>query len=108
MSQGRLMAEQGLQFTVSENFNLALCVNTNFAGLWTHEDDQDPVCVKSRTGHVVTLGDCPICFASKLQQEVATSRLKLECIALAAAMQAFVPLRHTCVELCQTFGFNLT
>ena len=80
------MAEQGLQFTVSDNFNLDLCIDANFAGLWTCEDDQDPVCVKSRTGCVVTLGDGPICFASKLQQEVATSTLELECIALATAM----------------------
>ena len=52
-----LEAEQGLQFTVSDNFGLNLFVDANFSGLWTHEDDQDPVCVKSRTGYVVTFGD---------------------------------------------------
>ena len=66
--KGVLTAEQGLQFTVSGDFNLDLCIDANFAGLWTHEDNQDPVCVKSRTGHVVTLGGCPVsfAFASKL------------------------------------------
>ena len=67
-------------------------VDADFAGLWTHEDDQDHLCVKSRTGHVATLGDCPTSFASELQQEVATSTLESECIVLNTAMRAFVPL----------------
>ena len=106
--KGVLKAEQGLQFTVSEDFNLDLYVDADFAGLWTCEDDQDPVCVKSRTGHVVTLGGCPISFASKLQTEIATSTLEAECIALATAMRAFVPMRRTHSELCLEFNFNLT
>ena len=64
--------------------------------------------MKSRTGHVVTLGGCPISFASKLQTEMATSTLEAECIALATAMRAFVPMRHAHSELCLNFGFNLT
>ena len=71
---------------MSDNFGLNLFVDADFAGLWTHEDDQDLVCVKSRTGYVVTLGDCPISFASKLQQEVATSTLESEHIALVTTM----------------------
>ena len=34
--KGLLKAEEGLQFIVSGDFNLDSCVNTNFAGLWTH------------------------------------------------------------------------
>ena len=91
--KGVLDAEQGLQFNVSENFNLDLYVDADFAGLWTYEDEQDPVCVKSRTGYVITLGDFPIHFSSKLQTEVATSTLESEYIALAQAIQELVPLR---------------
>ena len=69
--QGVLKEEQGLQFTLSDNFNLDLYVDADFGGLWTYEDDQDPVCVKLRIGCVVILEDCPIGFASKLQQEEA-------------------------------------
>ena len=57
--------------------------------------------MKSRTGHVVTLGGCPISFASKLQTEMAAS-------ALATAMRAFVSMCHAHSELCLNFGFNLT
>ena len=74
--KGVLDAKQGLQFKLTKKFNLDLYVDADFAGLWTYEDDQDPVCVKSRTGVVVTLGDCPIHFASKLQTEIATSTLE--------------------------------
>ena len=50
-------------------------VDADFAGLWGYEDDQDPVCVKSRTGYVLTLGDCPFLWVSKLQTEIALSTL---------------------------------
>ena len=82
-----------------------LYVDADFAGLWTYEDEQDPVCVKSRTGYVITLGDCPIHFSSKLQTEIATSTLEAEYIALAQAMREFVPLRRAYAELCMNFGF---
>ena len=70
--KGVLKAEQGLQFTISGDFNLDLCVDADFAVLWTHEDDQDPVCVKPRTGHVVTLGGCPISLhpSCRLKQQL--------------------------------------
>ena len=90
--KGVLDQEQGLQFKVSSKFNLDLYVDADFAGLWTYEDEQDPVCVKSRTGYVITLGDCPIHFSSKLQTEIATSTLEAEYIALTQAMREFVPL----------------
>ena len=105
--QGVLNDKQGLQFKISDKFNLDLYVDADFAGLWTYEDDQDPVCVRSRTGYVVTLGDCPIQFSSKLQTEVATSTLEAEYIALAQAMREFVPMRRAYTELCLTFGFAI-
>ena len=91
--KGVLKAEQGLQFTIFGDFNLDLHVDADFARLWTCEDDQDAVCVKSRTGCVVTLGGCPISFS------VATSTLEAECIALATTMRAFV----LCVVLILNF-----
>jgi hypothetical protein len=31
-------------------------IDADFAGLWRHEDDQYPLCVKSRTGFLISLG----------------------------------------------------
>ena len=97
--QGMLESEQGLTFKATTKLNLDLHVDADYAGLWTHEDDQDPICVKSRTGHVVTLGDCPIHFSSKLQTKIALSTLEAEYIALSQGMREFVALRRAFMEL---------
>ena len=85
--QGVLKKKEGLRYQVTNNLNLDLYCDADFAGLWSYEDDQDPVCVKSRTGYVVTLGDCPILWSSKLQTDVALSALESEYIALAQRMR---------------------
>ena len=52
--KGVLDVKQGLQLKLTKKFNLDLYADADFAGLWKYEDDQDPVCVKSRIGFVVT------------------------------------------------------
>jgi hypothetical protein len=54
--KGVLNAEQGLQFKPAETLSLDCYVDADFAGLWGYKDDQDPICVKSRTGYVMCLG----------------------------------------------------
>ena len=58
--KGVLNKQQGLIFKATPDLQLDMYVDADFAGLWTYEDDQDPVCVKSRTGYVMTLDDCPL------------------------------------------------
>ena len=47
-------------FNLSEDLTLDCYLDADFAGLYGVEDDQDPVCVKSRTGYCVTLDGCPL------------------------------------------------
>ena len=42
-------------------------VDADFAGLWGVEYDQDPICVKSWNGYLITYKFCPLHWASKLQ-----------------------------------------
>jgi hypothetical protein len=42
-------------FKPSNDLELDCYVDADFAGLWNYESDQDPVCIKSRTGYVMTL-----------------------------------------------------
>jgi hypothetical protein len=35
-------------------------VDSDFAGLFSHEDPHDPVCARSRSGYVITFAGCPI------------------------------------------------
>jgi hypothetical protein len=75
------------------------CVDADFAGLRNYESDQDPVCVKSRTGYVMMLGGCPIQWNSKLQTEIALSTTESEYIALSQAMRELIPLRRLLLEI---------
>jgi hypothetical protein len=53
--------------------------DADFAGLYNVENQHhDPVCVKSRTGFCLTLGNCPLLWVSKLQTEIALSTTKAE------------------------------
>jgi hypothetical protein len=74
-------------------------VDADFAGLWGQEDVQDPTCVRSRTGFVITLGNMPVIWKSKLQTEIAVCTQEAEYIALSTAMRVLVPLRETLGEL---------
>ena len=101
--KGVLDKKEGLLFKVNPAQKLDLFVDADFAGLWGYEDDQDPVCVRSRTGYVMTLGDCPLHWCSKLQTEIACSTLEAEYIALAQAMRELIPVRRIFVEMLREF-----
>ena len=58
---------RGLTFQPNTNLHLDCYIDADFAGLWNYDNDPDPVCVKSQTGYVLTLGGCPIQWSSKLQ-----------------------------------------
>ena len=95
-------ADKGILFKPDANLRLDCYVDADFAGLWRHEDEQDPVCVKSRTGYVITLGTCPLHWASKLQKEIALSTAEAEYIALSMAMRDLLPIRRQFKELLAT------
>ena len=101
--KGVLDAKQGLTFKAGQPPILDLFVDADYAGLWTYEDDQDPVCVKSRTGFVITLGGCPVHWSSKLQSEITLSTLEAEFIALAQAMRELLPMQRKYDEMTKFF-----
>ncbi len=101
-----LKKDGGLVFHKATGHQLDCCVDADFAGLWGHEDDQDPVCVRSRTGFVMTLADCPVHWVSKLQTVQSLSTLESECVALAQAMREFVPMRRLLKEIVSNLDPN--
>ena len=59
--------EEGLILTPDRtNMGVDIYVDTDFAGLWPHEDKDDPICVKSRTGYAICIANCPVIWGSKL------------------------------------------
>jgi hypothetical protein len=66
--------------------------NADFAGLYGYKDNNDPVCVRSRTGYVITVAGCPIYWSSKLQTKTATSTMEAEIIALGGCCRELLPI----------------
>ena len=50
--------------------------------------------MKSRTGFIIFMSECPILWISRLQTEIATSTMEAEYIALSTAMRDLLPLKH--------------
>lgn len=91
--------ENGLLFMPDKRLQLNCYVDADFAGLYSVEDEQDPVCVKSRTGFCLTLGGCSLLWVSKLQTEVALSTTEAEYIALSQSMRELLPMKRLLAEV---------
>ena len=96
--------DKGMIINPKTNLKLDCSVDANFAGLWNVEDANDPACVRSRTGYVITLGDIPVVWSSKLQTEISLSTMQAEYVALSTAMRDLIPMRRLMTELCDVYG----
>jgi hypothetical protein len=74
-------------------------VDADFGGLFSVEDKQDPISVKSRTGYVITYRGAPLMWASKMQTQVALSTMEAEYIALSQSMHDLIPIREVLKEM---------
>ena len=79
-------------------------VDTDFAGLALKEVRSDPTSVKSRTGYVICIANCPVIWRSKLQSQVATSSTHAEYIGLSTAMKEIIPLRELLSTVADAVG----
>jgi hypothetical protein len=91
--------DRGLRFKPTTNLKLDCYCDADFAGLYNIENHDDPVCVKSRTGFCLTLGDCPLLWASKLQTEIVLSMTEVEYIALSQAIHELLPMQDLFQEV---------
>jgi hypothetical protein len=82
-------------------------VDANFAGLWSYEDEQDPVSVKSRTGFALTLFGCPIIWQSKLQTEITLRSTAAEYVAFSMAMRELLPMGAILQEISSKLGLGV-
>jgi hypothetical protein len=91
--------DKGIYLDPTNDLNLDCYPDADFAGLWNHERPDDPHCVRSRTGYVITLARCPVLWASKMQTEIALSTMEAEYIALSTACRELFPLIDKLTEL---------
>ena len=59
--------DKGLLFNSSNKLVVGCYADTYFAGLWGHENHQDPICDRSRTEFVLNFSKCHLFWVSKLQ-----------------------------------------
>ena len=81
--------------------------DADFAGNYNKLDGDDPVSVRSRTGYVVTLGNVPVLWKSKVQSEIALSTMEAEYISLSTSMRSLIQLRSLLFEMNNIFDLGL-
>jgi hypothetical protein len=102
---------KGMALTPNKKLSVDCFVDADFAGLWKHEDEQDPTSVKSRSGYLLMFMGCPLIWGSKLQTQIALSTMEAEYIALSLAMRELIGLRELLKDiyttvLCDPKGLN--
>ena len=90
---------KGMQLKPNGQLQVDCYVDADFAGLWSVEDDQDPISVKSRSGHLIFFMGCPFSWSSKLQTQIALSTMESEYIALSNAMRELIACREILKEI---------
>jgi hypothetical protein len=99
-------ADEGLILRPNTDFNIECFVDADFAGLWPYEDKQDPSCVKSRTGFVICVADCPVIWSSKLQTDIATSTMEAEYNGMSISMRDVLPFRRLFLAVARGVGLS--
>ena len=91
--------DEGMVLHPKNNMKVDCYVDADFAGLWGIEYDQDPTCVKSRSGHLIMFMGCPLLWSSKLQTLIALSTMEAEYVALSNAMRDLIGIREILKEI---------
>ena len=81
--------------------------DADFAGMYGHEEPTDPASVKSRTGYVITVADCPVHWQSKLQTETALSTMEAEIVALAHSCRELFPIMDIVASIGPELGLEV-
>ena len=90
----------------TNSFKMDAYVDSDFMGLYGKEKRTDPTNVKSRTGFVICINDCPIIWSSKLQDGVALSTMMAEYYALSTCMREVLPLRELTKGVARGLGIG--
>ena len=67
--------------------------DTNFTGLWGHENPQDHIFHRSRTRFVVSFSNFSLLWVSKIQTDISLSTIHSEYVALSHSVRVLFPLK---------------
>ena len=83
----------GLVFNPSKKLVVNFYTDADFAGLWGHENPQDPICDRSRTVLVVKISNFTLLWMSIVQTEIALYTLHYEYVAFSHYVRELLPLK---------------
>ncbi len=66
--------------------------DADFAEMYGYEPHDNPSCVKSWTGYVINVANCPVMWQSKLQTETALSTMEAEIVAISHCARELIPI----------------
>jgi hypothetical protein len=99
----------GLIMQPTSDLRVDCYVDADFAGLFSVEDKQDPISVKSPTGYVIMYCGAPLLWVSKMQTQIALSTMEAEYITLSQSMRDLIPIREVLKEIMEVvFEHNKT
>jgi hypothetical protein len=99
--------DRGLILSPTDSPNIDCYPDADFAGLWGHEDPQDPHCVRSRTGYVILAFGCPVLWRSLLQTCISQSTMESEYCALSQSCKDLFPIVELVRELASAVGLSV-
>jgi len=97
----------GIRFKPNPEKGFECYCDADFSGNWNKQfASVDPSTSKSRSGWVVFYAGCPVCWASKLQSQVALSTTEAEYIAMSQALRDVIPVMNLIQEMKEK-GFHV-
>ena len=97
--------ELGITVKVGNKMSLDVFVDSDFAGLYHSDPDNEPTAARSRMGYIVFLGGFPLFWKSKLVSCICLSTAEAEYTALSSCMRDFVPVRRVALEMAAVMGY---
>ena len=80
--------DNGLVFNLSKKLMVDCYDDADFPGLWGHKNPQGSICARIITGFMVIFSNHPLLLVSKLQTEIAISKLYSEYVAFSHSFRA--------------------
>ena len=96
--------EKGLILNPCAELKVDAFPDANFAGLYGYAKITCPKVVKSRTGFLITVCDCPVIWVLKLQTMTALSTMEAEIVALAHCCRDLFPIIDIVTEFSKVIG----
>jgi hypothetical protein len=90
----------GLRFKPNPDKGFECYCNADFSGNWNKKfAPVDPSTAKSRSGWIVFYAGCPVCWASKLQSQVALSTTEAKYITTSMSLCDVIPVMNLIAEM---------